>query len=378
MPILLINFILITGICLVSLILIILISSKKDKLHRKILLLLFLLLFFILLNIFSYINQLHLIFKITYVIEDPSGFILGPLFFIYVKSLFFKEKGLIKKNFIHFIPSILWFLIIAVPEATISTFKDSSLFKTLLFLDDNSLIFITKAVIMIVYLIFSFLLFLNHRKTTKQFYSNNEKDLAWIKKFILVSLFLTFIHLVLNILDAVFQQIQFEDVSYSTGILIVFSFLYLGYHGIKQSKILLPDFLAQERNTFNLKKEGSHTNINLSSEELNQLNTLLHVFLTVEKVYLDPNLTLDVLAEKMGVTNKKLSYYINNNRKTNFYSLINEYRIKDVKEKLVLKEYDKYTFLGIANKSGFNSKTSFYRLFKEETGVSPSEYRKNN
>ncbi len=39
------------------------------------------------------------------------------------------------------------------------------------------------------------------------------------------------------------------------------------------------------------------------------------------------------------------------------------------------KEYENYTLLGIAYECGFNSKASFNRVFKKETGLSPSQYK---
>ncbi|WP_407654005.1 helix-turn-helix domain-containing protein [Aquimarina gracilis] len=41
-----------------------------------------------------------------------------------------------------------------------------------------------------------------------------------------------------------------------------------------------------------------------------------------------------------------------------------------------LEEYNKYTLFGIACKCGFKSRTSFNRIFKQETGLSPSDYKK--
>jgi AraC-like DNA-binding protein len=58
----------------------------------------------------------------------------------------------------------------------------------------------------------------------------------------------------------------------------------------------------------------------------------------------------------------------------NFYNLVNEYRIKEVKERMKSDDYRQLTILAIAYDSGFNSKSSFNTIFKEKTGETPSEY----
>jgi AraC-like DNA-binding protein len=45
--------------------------------------------------------------------------------------------------------------------------------------------------------------------------------------------------------------------------------------------------------------------------------------------------------------------------------------------KKLLESDTKYTNLGIAFDCGFNSKSSFHRIFKEVTGLTPSEYKKS-
>lgn len=80
----------------------------------------------------------------------------------------------------------------------------------------------------------------------------------------------------------------------------------------------------------------------------------------------------------MEISNKKLSELLNQHMNTNFYNLINEYRIQEVKEKLNQGESEKYTVMAIAYDCGFQSKASFYRIFKQKVGVSPSEFVKQN
>jgi len=62
--------------------------------------------------------------------------------------------------------------------------------------------------------------------------------------------------------------------------------------------------------------------------------------------------------------------------KKNFYTFINEYRVEEVKKRLVDHQYDHLTFLAIAYECGFNSKSSFNFIFKKSTGMTPSEFKK--
>ncbi|WP_353959585.1 helix-turn-helix domain-containing protein [Aequorivita aurantiaca] len=77
------------------------------------------------------------------------------------------------------------------------------------------------------------------------------------------------------------------------------------------------------------------------------------------------------------MSDKKLSELLNQQLSTNFYNLINEYRVNEVKQKIKDKEYYKYTLLSIAHDCGFQSKTSFNRVFKQKTGMSPSLYKES-
>jgi AraC-like DNA-binding protein len=61
---------------------------------------------------------------------------------------------------------------------------------------------------------------------------------------------------------------------------------------------------------------------------------------------------------------------------TNFNSLINEYRIKEFKKKINNQDFKLYTLTAIAYECGFNSKSTFNRVFKLECGQTPSEYVK--
>jgi len=93
-----------------------------------------------------------------------------------------------------------------------------------------------------------------------------------------------------------------------------------------------------------------------------------------EKPYLDCELTLEKLADMLLISDHELTEILNHEMGTNFYGLINGYRIKTVKEKLKESGNRRFTILACAYESGFNSKSTFYRIFKEYTNLTPKEY----
>lgn len=96
-----------------------------------------------------------------------------------------------------------------------------------------------------------------------------------------------------------------------------------------------------------------------------------------ERPYLDEELSLQKLSLLVNISTHRLSEVINQDLNTNFYRLINAYRVEEVKRKLKNPEFDKYSILGIAFESGFNSKSTFNKIFKEETGMTPSAFKKS-
>lgn len=91
--------------------------------------------------------------------------------------------------------------------------------------------------------------------------------------------------------------------------------------------------------------------------------------------YLDPELSLTLLAEKLGLTTHELSRIINTALKKSFNDFINEYRVAEVKRRMQDPAYDGMTLLGIAYDSGFNSKSTFNLVFKKITAKTPAEYK---
>ncbi|MBV1842672.1 MULTISPECIES: helix-turn-helix domain-containing protein [Photobacterium] len=100
----------------------------------------------------------------------------------------------------------------------------------------------------------------------------------------------------------------------------------------------------------------------------------LTTLLQEQALYLDPNLTLAVLARKTGVPNRQLSAAVNRQTGLNVSQLINQYRIEKARQ--LLKETD-FSITEIYGMAGFNTKSNFNREFSRITTMTPSAYRRS-
>jgi len=109
--------------------------------------------------------------------------------------------------------------------------------------------------------------------------------------------------------------------------------------------------------------------------ELREKGIWLKKAMDANLYYQDPELSLGSLAEKLELTTHELSRILNTVLKKSFNDFVNQYRIQDVISKMQDPAYDHITLLGIAYESGFNSKATFNRTFRQWTGKSPIEYK---
>lgn len=94
-----------------------------------------------------------------------------------------------------------------------------------------------------------------------------------------------------------------------------------------------------------------------------------------EKIYLDPELSLSLVAKRLNISSTYLSQLINTLSNHNFSDFVNLYRVRDAKIKLLDPEFSCYTILSIGLEAGFNSKSAFYTAFKKHTGSTPTQFR---
>ena len=370
MAFLFLDFILTAGITVTIIVLFLIIKQRNKQLPHFVLIIFFAILLLIIVNFYTESHKLHLLFFISYIPSDIAPWILGPLLFLYIKSIFIRQENLIKKEILHFIPGLLYLLFSSIP-ILLSFIKGAFVFTYLNVVNEYFWLLINLSNLYIAFYLFkSYKLLLKYTKSLKANYANLTKyDLNWIKHLLIGGIAVISFDLIINIYQNIFGDLIIEP-GVATLIAMIILIIYLGYNGIHKSKILLPDFLLAEINT---EKQISSK---MDENEFKELKQKLEAVLAIEKPYLNEELTLMKLAKLIGTTDKKLSALLNQHMHVSFYDIINKYRVDAVKEKIDSEEYKNYTLLGIAYECGFSSKASFNRIFKKETGLSPSKYKK--
>lgn len=139
-----------------------------------------------------------------------------------------------------------------------------------------------------------------------------------------------------------------------------------------------PADVVDEESESDVKSAPKYRNLNIPEGELSRLSQRLELLLYDTKIYLQPDLKIGQLADKLGVSTSLLSYYFSQHLDTNYYRFLNSYRIKEFKQMVAQGAQRTYTLSAMSQMCGFSSRTSFFRYFKEAEGISPLDYIKRH
>ena len=302
----------------------------------------------------------------------PVLFLFGPLLYFYVSSLVIENFSLKQKHALHLLPLFLICVHRSLTNAvSISSSSASSENHAFLY---NKIYYSLLIISLFIYWIYSIKLILVHRKNIPFYFSNytQKNTLNWLIFVVLIFLVLIVTDLFLSSLRRVFGIDIFRVLSISAN-LTIFTFIMI-FFGINQSVIFKAKNSYSEK--INPEIPGKYKHSALSTKQVEEINQKVMSYLKTQKPFLNPEFSFQMLVEALEIPRHTLSQVINSGQNKNFYQLINEYRINEVKEKFGNREYNNFTLLGIAFECGFNSKSTFNRIFKEETGLTPSAYIK--
>lgn len=115
---------------------------------------------------------------------------------------------------------------------------------------------------------------------------------------------------------------------------------------------------------------------NLKSLDLDPIQEGIYHLMNQEKIYKDSELSAQALANQLGITKHQLSEFLNEHLGVSYHDFLGNYRVAEAKRLLLTKS--DWDVLRIGLESGFNSKATFYRAFKDREGMSPQEFRKGS
>lgn len=300
---------------------------------------------------------------------------LGPLIYLYVRTTLVAPFRLERHDGWHFIPMAvyvlyrLFMLLYDIQQEDWHQGYEGYLLRELHspFLDP--LVTILEYSSQLVYYAFTIQLFIRYRKLIKEYFSNTyQVEYNWIRNFLIVYSFLFVYAYLTDLIDSFVVDLDYVHrwwVHFFSAIAIV----YLGI------KAYFTDLSRLHNMTFELGSAARTYSVPKNRLDFSRQRTAIVNYLEGEQAYLNPQITLGDLASGVGLSVNEVSAIINDEFGVNFNEWINRYRVSAVKEKLMDPSTDHLSLVAIGFDCGFNSKATFNRVFKQITGVSPSQYK---
>jgi AraC-like DNA-binding protein len=209
------------------------------------------------------------------------------------------------------------------------------------------------------------------------FESHVQARLKWIHQFLnsfLVFQGIWFIFLVPYIIPATRGPLL-DNMSYYPIYIPLAILIYgLGFKGYLLTQLPEADPVGKEVALQPGPQKIPVTSLSFSPEEAAEYVSLLKKAMEKDKLYLEPALNVGAVSAHTEIPQKTISFILNNHLNKSFNEFVNDYRIEEVKKRLLEKGNQHLTISGIALECGFNSQATFQRAFKNTTGVSPKEY----
>ena len=137
--------------------------------------------------------------------------------------------------------------------------------------------------------------------------------------------------------------------------------------------LLLFILFAKKRNELFVLYPPKYRTNKISKKEAIRLSKDLTKLVQDDTIFLNPELSLKDLSDKLHVSPLKISQVLNEYMQTSFSDFINNHRVEWSKQMILQKQ--NYSLDAIAFDSGFNSKSTFYAAFKKKEGITPAKFR---
>ena len=276
-------------------------------------------------NFIYIVVQFRLFDRFFWLHTLPYGlsFVVGPSFYFYIRSLTSPSFQFHRKHWPHFFLIAIDYIhsvyhLIFGREPIPSQVQLHAVIDELSGLGSFSLIY---------YIVLSWQLLKKHEEDLPQQLSyTDQMTLQWLRKFVLAMTIIVAIASLYALAKLILDFYSYEAYVYRFVPVVVVSWLGLAGLQQKQTQVDIQDSIDTAKKTV----VGSSP-----SPQLTQHIAQLKQVIEQEKLYLNPELSLRILADKTQLTAKEISTALNQGLQKNFYLFVNEYRIAETKRRLL-------------------------------------------
>ncbi|XDD48846.1 helix-turn-helix domain-containing protein [Leptospira sp. WS92.C1] len=294
----------------------------------------------------------------------------GPCLYLYTRVLVQNQTKLKKTDLLHFLPFLFFAIGSYFPNLETEKFRidlglSSSWYTTLIY-------GVATPISLIPYCILSFRLVQKHFSRIHEFFSYEEIGitLKWLNTvcitFLLILLVQMFYLIVQNVAEPIYPSPRFTN-SLMIGFLLLLSFFILRQQAVFHEEKTELDAVSENE---------KYSKSRIEKAKMDKIADDLLKYMEQHKPYLKDDLGIQDITEALQISTNHLSQVFNLHLRKNFFTLTNEYRIEEVKTRLKDSEFKEYPVLRIGLECGFNSKSSFYSVFRKMTGLRPGEFKR--
>jgi AraC-like DNA-binding protein len=306
------------------------------------------------------------------------SFTYGPLLYLYVRHMANPSLRFQPWHILHFVPFFVFFAV-SVIFRNVSLFDDLSGFFTIDRFTPLRIVYSACFFLSVtIYSILSFIEIRRHQARLQDIvsFTSEKMTLNWLKVLSITFYVGYIVIFILGGIGIIAGLIPFDPYILTFIFIAFFSFAY-SFYAIRQPEILDYPIPAKEETDEGIIPAAAekYAKSGLRKEQAEEYLSRLLNYMDDEKPYLDSDLTIHGLSYKTGIPRHYITEVLNEKYGRNFFTFVNEYRVREVISRINDPKYQHYTILAIAFDAGFNSKSTFNTIFKAYSGKTPSEYR---
>lgn len=310
-----------------------------------------------------------------YFLSYKFPLLYGPLIWLFTRQLIQRRK-MILADLLHFLPFVY--------SVVILNLGDSVDPLGLLYWPMEALpAFLLQVISLVYYHLLAFRIWRQHRQQVQPTHSELLLfQTKWIKSFLIGSLIvcstLSLLSYLIYLWYPAHNWLRF-------GFLLLCVFIYcISYSAIHQSRLFssIENEPPAEKPFAQLpalvvhRPQKKYANSNLTDEEAARILLALKTCMEKDRLYTDPQLSIDSLVDRLHTNRYLLSQVLNQRLGQSFYKYVNSLRVEAAKEMLVDAKFEHHKIASLGYEAGFNSLSTFNEVFKKLAGVTPSEYKK--